>query len=164
MRGYKIELTVSKEKKKEYRDNYKQKDPEKVKELAKEASRRYYQTHKEKLQLKRTEFYRNHRSRQKLRGIKHRCKKFNLPFDVDADYMDKLEVPEFCPVLGIKLNPKDGKGPHSYSPSIDRIIPELGYIKGNLRIISNRANILKNNMTAEECEKILEDLKKCQNG
>ena len=35
-------------------------------------------------------------------------------------------------------------------PSIDRIIPELGYVRGNIRTISLRANILRSNATFEE--------------
>ena len=40
------------------------------------------------------------------------------------------------------------------SPSIDRLIPELGYIKGNVNVISLRANIIKNNATKDELIKI----------
>lgn len=45
-------------------------------------------------------------------------------------------------------------------PSVDRIIPELGYTKGNVRVISNRANLLKNNASIEEIELVLEDLRR----
>lgn len=63
-----------------------------------------------------------------------------------------------CPVLGLELvlnNPGHG-GAHN-SPSIDRIDNSLGYVKGNVRIISNRANKLKNNMSKEECELLLKN-------
>lgn len=46
------------------------------------------------------------------------------------------------------------------SPSIDRIIPELGYTKGNIRVISNRANLLKSNATIEELQKVINDLRR----
>ena len=92
---------------------------------------------------------------QKLRGIRHRCKKFNLPFNLD---INSLIVPDLCPILNIKLEYKIGKGPSDNSPSIDRIIPEKGYVKNNVRIISNRANKLKNNMTLQACKIIYEDL------
>jgi hypothetical protein len=36
------------------------------------------------------------------------------------------------------------------SPSLDKINPELGYVPGNVAIISYRANRIKNNGTAEE--------------
>ena len=41
-----------------------------------------------------------------------------------------------------------------YSPSIDRINPSLGYIKGNVIIISMKANSIKNCYTSEDIRKV----------
>ena len=41
-----------------------------------------------------------------------------------------------------------GSGP--FSASVDRIIPELGYVKGNIRVISLLANQIKWNVTKEQ--------------
>ncbi len=91
---------------------------------------------------------------------KHRAKKYNLLFDLSPD---DITIPTHCPVLGIKIIPKimsGGKRGYSPdSPSLDRIKPGLGYVKGNVRVISARANLLKNDATIEELEKVLEDLK-----
>lgn len=46
------------------------------------------------------------------------------------------------------------------SPSLDRIVPERGYVAGNLRVISNRANTLKNNATIDEMRLVLADLER----
>lgn len=43
------------------------------------------------------------------------------------------------------------------SPSLDKIIPSLGYVPGNVRIISARANLLKNDATVDELRAILKD-------
>lgn len=67
------------------------------------------------------------------------------------------EIPEVCPVLGIPLKINVGSGLHPDSVSVDRIDPTKGYIKGNVRLISARANHLKSNATTEELEKILAD-------
>lgn len=81
-------------------------------------------------------------------------------FDIDAS---DIVIPEFCPVLGIKLNPRNrGVGYHPDSPSVDRIDNDKGYVKGNVRIISARANLLKNDATIEELTLVLEDLKRCK--
>lgn len=89
--------------------------------------------------------------------IKSRAKKNNIPFDLE---IDDIVVPEKCPILGIELDWNVGKGSgfHDNSPSLDKIYPKYGYVRGNVRVISSRANLLKSNATSEELEKILEDL------
>lgn len=69
------------------------------------------------------------------------------------------DIPDTCPILGIKLN-YDGTGiegnwsRNDNSPSLDKIIPSLGYTKGNIQIISWRANRIKNDSTPEELMRI----------
>lgn len=91
-------------------------------------------------------------------SVKSRAKRAGIKFEID---IIDIVVPEYCPILGIKLNWNFGKGSgyHYDSPSLDKIIPELGYIKGNVRVISSRANLLKSNAYVEELELILKDLK-----
>jgi hypothetical protein len=91
-----------------------------------------------------------------LRKAKWRAQKYSLPFTIDEN---DINITEFCPVLGIPLIIGEGSY-NENSPSIDKRIPNLGYIKGNVRIISHRANTLKNNATVEELELILEDAKR----
>jgi hypothetical protein len=70
-----------------------------------------------------------------------------------------ITIPEKCPVLGIPLvfgNSQKKKAPEWNSPSIDRLIPELGYVPGNIAIISHRANLLKNAGTLEEHKMLVE--------
>lgn len=57
---------------------------------------------------------------------------------------DDIQIPEFCPVLGIKLVPMQGRRAED-CPSIDRIDPYQGYVKGNVAVISWKANRLKSN-------------------
>jgi hypothetical protein len=61
--------------------------------------------------------------------------------------------------LGIRLKCRIGKGSAEESPSLDRLIPNLGYIKNNIMIISHRANVIKHNGTMEEHEKICQYIK-----
>jgi hypothetical protein len=49
-------------------------------------------------------------------------------------------------------------GPRPASPSLDRIDNALGYVKGNVRIISFRANALRSNATLEELQAITRDM------
>jgi len=41
------------------------------------------------------------------------------------------------------------------SPSLDKLIPELGYVKGNITVMSVRANRIKNDATRQEIELLL---------
>jgi hypothetical protein len=54
-----------------------------------------------------------------------------------------------CPALKIPLSPGEGK-PHDASPTLDCFNPALGYEPGNVFLISNRANAIKQNATAQE--------------
>lgn len=63
--------------------------------------------------------------------------------------------PTHCPILGIELDYTI----HKYSradnlPVFDRLVPSKGYVIGNVSIISNRANRIKNDGTADEHVKI----------
>jgi len=69
-----------------------------------------------------------------------------------------LDWPTHCPILGIELNYLATKATEA-SPSFDQIVPGLGYIVGNVQIISWRANRIKNDGTWEEHLKIAEYMK-----
>lgn len=90
---------------------------------------------------------------------KTRSKKLGLPFNLEEN---DIVIPEFCPVLGVKLvlgTDYETTG-RDNCPSMDRVIPELGYVKGNVRIISKKANTIKGFGTIEEHEKIIEYMSK----
>lgn len=95
-----------------------------------------------------------------LRQRKNSAKKLGIPFNITLDQIDQ---PEYCPVLGIKLNYAwGGTAGHLRDPAkatIDKVVPELGYVPGNVFIISWRANKLKSDMTFEELENILKYMK-----
>lgn len=69
----------------------------------------------------------------------------------------ELIVPSVCPVLGILL--QHGRENLDSSPSMDRVVPDKGYIPGNVKIISLRANRIKSDGTVEEHLKIIEYMK-----
>lgn len=129
------------------RKNQKQRDDRKVNRVRYLANeRKYRDSHPEYVEgLK--EKQRNMSVESKmLRDSKSRAKTRGLPFDLD---ISDIVVPEFCPYLNVLL--EKGIGRHQpNSPSLDRIIPELGYVKGNVQVISYKANSVKNNLTLEE--------------
>lgn len=87
-----------------------------------------------------------------VKAARQRAKEKGLEINITSD---NFEIPKFCPVLGIKL--KNGKGKTlPSSPSLDRINSNLGYTKGNIMVISWRANSLKRNGSIDEFQKIIE--------
>lgn len=85
-----------------------------------------------------------------LRGIKQKAKERGLEFRITTD---DFEIPEFCPVLGLRLEFATGR-PKDNSPSIDRHDSELGYVPDNIVVMSHLANRFKSNMTKEDIGKL----------
>lgn len=81
-----------------------------------------------------------------FRTCKFRAKKKGLLFNLTKE---DIVVPDLCPILGIPLFVKGNKVTEN-SPSIDRIDNSQGYIKGNIQIISYKANTMKSNATLNE--------------
>jgi hypothetical protein len=85
----------------------------------------------------------------KARG---RAKDQGVPFDITVE---DIVIPDLCPVLSIPL--VRGKGGWAEgSPTLDKIIPSLGYVPGNIAVMSWRANRLKQDGTLEELRAIVE--------
>lgn len=94
---------------------------------------------------------RNYRS-WLLRQVKLRAKKCGIPFDLT---IDDIVIPEFCPVLGLKLERGVGSSCDT-SPTVDRIIASKGYVKGNVAVMSRKANSMKGGASAAEHRRIAE--------
>ena len=89
-----------------------------------------------------------------LARAKSRAKKNNLAFNIE---LDDIVIPERCPLLGIKIESTEFRNSPN-NPSLDKIIPTKGYTKGNVWVISNRANTLKNDATLTELKTLVENL------
>lgn len=107
----------------------------------------YRQTRKEKSDAWREA----NRDRMVWLKARQRAAEKGVPFTVTVE--DLPPIPELCPVFGIELRWGIG-APTDNSPSLDRIVPELGYVPGNIHWISNRANTLKRDATPEELRKV----------
>ena len=68
------------------------------------------------------------------------------------ELLTSMDIPDVCPCLGTTLD-YGSKGAHNRlecSPSVDKVVPDKGFVKGNLFIISWRASRIKNDSTHEE--------------
>lgn len=84
--------------------------------------------------------------RRLLAGAKKRAAEKNLPFTLT---LQDIVIPEVCPVLGIPLR-RARLVATDNSPNLDRLIPALGYVPGNVRVISRLANMIKSNATPQQ--------------
>ena len=99
-----------------------------------------------------------HPSYNMLSNAKKRAKDLSLPFNLD---LEDIVIPSTCPLLGIPIE----KGIGTYadnSPTLDRIFPHLGYTKGNVWVVSMRANRIKQDASLEElfiiCKNLMDKL------
>jgi hypothetical protein len=89
--------------------------------------------------------------RAKFRTKRANSVRNGIEFTID---FGDLTFPTHCPVFGLELDYFTEQGWTDNAPSFDRVDSTKGYTKGNVVIISMRANRIKNNGTAEEHEKI----------
>jgi hypothetical protein len=159
------------EKQSEYSHNTYINHTEEIKERTKD----YYNNNKEKVMITNKQWQEN--NQEKVKEIKRnwkfndllrysltnclsRAKKNNIPYDSKEDLYNHLKLTYNqmkCECCGKELVSGIGKGikhASNNSPSIDRIIPELGYTVGNVAVICFRCNEVKHNATIEEHRKI----------
>jgi len=96
--------------------------------------------------------YQRHRRRAHpdtalVERAQHRARLRDLPFCITAN---DVVVPTICPALGIPLIA--GQKRAATSPSLDRIQPGLGYVPGNIRVLSDRANRMKGNLNLAQLQ------------
>jgi hypothetical protein len=99
-------------------------------------------------------YYRKNYLGSTFRNLKDRARKKNIPVEVTVEYLKSIYPDDMiCPVLGIKMEVGD-KNRNVNSPSIDKIIPEKGYVPGNVIIVSMKANRIKADATPDEIIKV----------
>lgn len=91
-------------------------------------------------------------------SAKHRAKKDNIPFDLVLEDIPLIDV---CPVFNVPftVSSSNSKGPSHFSRTLDKIIPELGYVKGNVQVISHLANAMKRDATHEQLNQFADWIK-----
>lgn len=95
-----------------------------------------------------------HTSYQAAKG---RAKREGIPFDLDLEFVTELFEQQNgkCALTGEDMIPKSGRT----SPSLDKMTPELGYVRGNVQWTTWKANCVKQDMSMEDlftfCETVL---------
>lgn len=131
-----------------------------------EYSKKYMESDKAKELHRLSEAKRRLSNREKYlwTNAKRRAELKGLDFNIE---LSDIIIPETCPVFGTPMIGSAGENKRGiynpkklYSPSLDRIDSSKGYIKGNIIVISNRANALKSDATLEELKMIYLWMKK----
>lgn len=83
-----------------------------------------------------------------------RSRKHGLPFDITADYLSSI-MTTHCPILELEFDfSRNGGATRLTSPSLDRFYPHLGYVMGNVHVISHLANTMKSSGTVDQIIKL----------
>jgi len=139
----------------EYAKHYCEKHPKRRKEICK----KYRLSHSDEVKKRIVDWESKNPNLKRFISLraaaKIRKQEFSLVFD-------KIYWPTHCPILGIEIDYSLHRGRKANGPSFDRIDNLKGYIPGNVRVVSNRANIIKNDGTLEEHQKVIDYLKECQ--
>ncbi len=90
--------------------------------------------------------------RVSLREAKGRSRKFGVPFDIQLEYLESLWKAQAgkCLLSGLEFEP----APSPLSASLDRIVPNLGYVRGNVRFVVLILNIGMNKWGFESYLKV----------
>lgn len=97
--------------------------------------------------------YTKNRAKYLYQVCKARAKKNGLDFSIIPE---DIIIPEFCPILGVRIVMEELSHKEQYGPSVDRIDNARGYVKGNIMVISKKANAMKNSASIEELNKFCE--------
>lgn len=98
----------------------------------------------------------DHYLNKKFSTFKSNAKRNEIIFELEANYLKEVYTNQkgLCFYSDVRMSwqrtTKNGREPRSITISIDKIIPELGYIKGNVVFCADRVNVIKNNATLEE--------------
>lgn len=141
----------NKEKAQQHRKSYYEKNAD----VCKEKSRAVYHTDltlsREKLNKRRV----NVPWKIMCSSAKGRSNKQGLEFSLTPEYIKSI-WPEnnCCPVFGTKFTKANIGDSRDASPSLDRIVPSLGYVEGNVIVVSLLANRMKNNGSLQQLKRL----------
>ena len=112
------------------------------KDILNEAKKQDYYINKETVLEKLKDKHRSNPALKMIVTARSRSKLKNIPFDLKVT---DIIIPDICPILKIPITTGVEKL-HKGSPSLDRIIPEMGYTPTNIQTISHKANCMKQDL------------------
>lgn len=92
---------------------------------------------------------------------KQRAKRSGVDFELSTEYLYSITTDQ-CPVFGTPFLFSNNKNILPESPSIDRIDPAKGYVRGNVVVLSMKANLIKSAYGADDIFKVAAWLKRME--
>lgn len=108
--------------------------------------RKYDSEYKDKINSAKRDEFSRHINRYMLTRAKQRAERNGLEFNLE---LEDIVIPDICPLLEVPIV-LGTKEDYEYSPSLDRIDNTKGYVKGNVWVISKKANSMKNSASPQE--------------
>lgn len=95
-----------------------------------------------------------------VKNARERATRRGIPFELTKEYLAEI-LPTHCPITGVRMRIYCGlgKGPRDDSPSLDCVVPHRGYVPGNVKWVSGRANRIKSDATLAELEALVAHFK-----
>ena len=118
---------------------------EKNKERRREIGLKWSRENKDKRKIAQQNYRKENPVKYLIALAKRRAERRGIEFSIGPD---DLSVPDICPLLEIPIDSYSKKP--DFRPSIDRIDNSKGYVKGNVMIVSQRANRIKSDCCGEE--------------
>jgi hypothetical protein len=85
-------------------------------------------------------------------NLRHIAATRDLAFNLGWEYLKEMYEKQDgkCFYTQAEMRTVRGQGQSKLSLSVDKVIPERGYIKGNIVLVTKRANLIKNDITLAE--------------
>ena len=99
-----------------------------------------------------------------VRNAKSRALKVDVPFELTEQYLESIWT-GVCPVFQVRMDLPSHRESHKRTPatpSLDRLVPDKGYVPGNVLWISLRANQMKNDGTSDDLFRVAEWLQQTE--
>jgi hypothetical protein len=98
----------------------------------------------------------------KCTRARSRAQQLKVPFDLTPEYLESIWT-GICPALGVAISFTEIDRLDEFAAELDRFIPGLGYVQGNVTFLSRRANRLKNSASIADLDGILTWMKNYEN-
>ena len=92
-------------------------------------------------------------ARYARKDAKKRAEKRGIPFNLSTDYIESILVTH-CPVFNIEFKYVGNGKIRPESPALDRIVPSLGHVEGNVHVISVKANNIKSAYNSNDIQMV----------